>query len=171
MKSLRLTASLAAAILTAAILTPAARAQERIEVPWAELGPALAGHIVSTVLPDGTVLRGHVLDVSADQLRFEANKTSNGALYPKEELSLARNQLKVFSYTQKRGRGRAIGAAIGAAAIVASFYIPIEINSNEAGDGNATAQHVAMGGIGAGLGYLVGNQVDKRTITVIVAPD
>ena len=116
MKSLRLTASLAAAILTAAILTPAARAQERIEVPWAELGPALAGHIVSTVLPDGTVLRGHVLDVSAEQLRFEANKTSNGALYPKGELSLARNQLKVFSYTQKRGRGRAIGAAIGAAA-------------------------------------------------------
>ena len=123
MKSLRLTASLAAAILTAAILTPAARAQERIEVPWTELGPALAGHIVSTVLPDGTVLRGHVLDVSADQLRFEANKTSNGALYPKGELSLARNQLKVFSYTQKRGRGRAIGAAIGAAATLAAFYV------------------------------------------------
>ena len=85
MRPLRFAAAVVAATLTAAVLSPAARAQERIEVPWAELGPALAGHIVSTVLPDGTALRGHVLDVSG-------------------ELSLARNQLKVFSYTQKRGR-------------------------------------------------------------------
>ena len=139
MKSLRLTASLAAAILTAAILTPAARAQERIEVPWAELGPALAGHIVSTVLPDGTALRGHVLDVSAEQLRFEANKTSNGALYPKGELSLARNQLKVFSYTQKRGRAPS-GRQLALPQPLRPFM------------------------------YL-GSQVDKRTITVIIAQD
>ena len=139
MRPLRFAAAVVAATLTAAVLSPAARAQERIEVPWAELGPALAGPIVSTVLPDGTVLRGHVLDVSADQLRFEANKTSNGALYPKGELSLARNQLKVFSYTQKRGRAPS-GRQLALPQPLRPFM------------------------------YL-GSQVDKRTITVIIAQD
>ena len=122
-KPLRPTAALVAAMLIAAVLSPAARAQDRIEIPWPELGQALAGHSVSTVLPDGTVLRGRVLDVSADQLRFDANKTSNRTLHPKGELSLAKSQLTVFSYTQKRGHWRAIGAAIGAAATFAAFYI------------------------------------------------
>ena len=127
MRPLRFAAAVVAATLTAAVLSPAARAQERIEVPWAELGPALAGPIVSTVLPDGTALRGHVLDVSAEQLRFEG------------ELSLARNQLKVFSYTQKRGRAPS-GRQLALPQPLRPFM------------------------------YL-GSQVDKRTITVIIAQD
>jgi hypothetical protein len=170
MKPIRLTAALAAAILTAVLLTPAAEAQERIEVPWPELGQALAGHIVSTVLPDGTILRGRVLDVSAEQLRFDADKTSNPSLYPKGELSLAKSQLRVFSYTAKRGYWRAAGAAIGAAGTVAAVAVPLTIAKNEGAEDTALG-YALSGGLGAGLGYLIGNAADKREITVVVAQD
>ena len=38
------------------------------------------------MLADGTVLRGHLLDVSADQLRFDANKTQNPVPVAPEDL-------------------------------------------------------------------------------------
>jgi hypothetical protein len=138
------------------------------------LGQALSGHTVSTALPDGTVLRGHVLDVSADQLRFDVNKTSNRALYPKGELSLAKNQLKVFSYTERRGHWRAIGATIGAAAGVAAT-LPIWATANneggfDPGDLPGTITLAGVGG-GAALGYGLGHAADTHEVMVIITKD
>lgn len=168
MKPFRLAAF--AAILIAAVWGPAAKAQQRIEVPWGELGRTLVGRNVSAVLADGTVLRGRVLEVSGDQLRFDANKSSNRSIYPKGELSLASNQLTAFSYTQRRGHWRAAGAAIGAAGGAAAISPLLIISGNESSESVAPG-YALFAGIGAALGYLIGNEADKHEIMVTITRD
>ncbi|MDA0206174.1 MAG: hypothetical protein O3A53_11780 [Acidobacteria bacterium] len=116
MKSPHFTTALAAALLSAALLSPAARAQTKMEVPWMGLAQALDGRVVNTVLLDGTVLRGRVLDVSYDELRFQVKRTSKPVVYPKGEIAIPKGQVRVFSYTFRNGtRGRKLGAVIGGA--------------------------------------------------------
>jgi hypothetical protein len=175
MKPLRITTTLAAALMTAVMLSPAARAQKKIEVPWSELGQALGGHTVSTVLPDGTALRGRAIEVCDRELRFEVKKTSNRSGYPKGELSLAKSQLTVFSYTEKRGHWRAAGTAIGAAGGLAGtspLWGWVLENKPQRVDVDSGAIFVA--GVVAGaaaLGYGIGNAADKHEVTVIIAGD
>lgn len=169
-KSQRFTMALIAAILAATILSPNASAQEQVKVPWAELPYVLEGRVVSTVLVDGTTLRGRVRDVSSTELRFDVKKTSNRDLYPKGESHVPREQLRVFSYTEKKGNWRAIGAAIGAAGGVAAGTIPVQIAYNEHGSARA-AGYAFFGALGAGLGYLGGHIADTHTTTVVVAND
>ncbi len=176
MKSLRFLAC-AAAILFAGLHGSAAFAQERIEVPWTELAPALAGKVVSTVLVDGTTLQGRVLDVLADELRFEATKTSNRDLHPKGNISLPRSQVSVFSYKERRGYWRAAGTAIGvvAGASIGALYCA---KSNgcirgfqSTSSGNlGTVAAVSIGGGGA-AGYFAGRAADLHETMVVLAKE
>ncbi len=173
MQPLRTTTALGAAIMTAVILSPFARAQEKIEVPWVELGRAVDGQVVSTVLTDGTVLRGRVIDVSDSELRFDVKKSSNRSIYPKGEVSLAKSQLTVFSYTEKRGYWRAAGTAIGAAGGLAGTS-PLWgwVLENKPQRIDVDSGVVLVAGVVAGaaaLGYGIGNAADKHEVTVVIA--
>ena len=64
-------------------------------------------------------------------------KTSNRDLYPKGESHVPREQLSVFSYTEKKGNWRAIGAAIGAVGGVAAGTLPVIYAYNEQGSNRA----------------------------------
>ncbi len=171
-KSLRITTAVVAAILTATILSPAASAQDQIEVQWAELAYVLEGRVVSTVLVDGTVLRGQILDVSSTELRFEVKKTSNRDLYPKGEGSVPRGQLRVLSYTEKYGNWRAIGTAIGVGGGALASMPVWAPAANEGGLNELTGSITgALIGLGAAAGYGLGHVADTHTTTVIVAKD
>ena len=170
MHSFRLTAAVALAALTLGMFSPYAQAQDRIEVPWAELAGALEGRKVSTVLVDGTLLQGRLLGVSPTEARFNVSKTSNSDLYPRGERAIPKAQLTTLSYRQMGGpKWRPIGTAIGAAS-GALATLPYWVTAS--GEGGLKGQNAAitLGGIGAiaALGYLLGHEGDKRLITVVV---
>lgn len=175
MKPLRITTALAAAIMTAVMLSPTVRAQQRIEVRWAELPQVLDGRVVSAVLVDGAVLRGRVLDVSATEARFEVKKTSDRNLYPKGEGSVTREQLSAFSYRDRRGHWRAAGTAIGGGAGAVPAVLLCGLRSDDACSGGyqnsdkMAAAAAAMVGVGAVVGYLAGHAADLHETIVVVA--
>ena len=172
MKSPKFATTFAAALLSAVLLSPAALAQTKMEVPWMGLAQALDGRVVNTVLLDGAVLRGRVLDVSYDELRFQVKKSSKPVLYPKGEVAVPKGQVKVFSYTYRNGtRGRKLGAVYGGAAGVFATIAVASIATNEGGRINGAARGVLAGiaGAGVGLGYGIGHAADTETMTVLVA--
>lgn len=171
MKSPNLTTALAAALLSAALLSPAAVAQTKMEVPWLGLAQARDGRVVNTVLVDGTVLRGRVLDVSEDELRFQVKSTSKPAEHPKGEIGVPKDQVQVFSYTYRDGaRGRTLGALIGGAAGAVPALFVAKIAHNEGGNlkGNVAGALAGIAGAGIGLGYGLGHAADTKTMTVFV---
>ena len=171
-KSLRITTAVVAAILTATILSPGAPAQQRIEVQWAELAYVLEGRVVSTVLVDGTVLKGRILDVSPTELRYEVKKTSNRKLYPKGEGSVPRGQLRVLSYTEKHGNWRAIGTAIGVGGGALAGTPIWATAANEGGQNELTGSiTAAVIGLGAAAGFAAGLNADTHKTIVVVAKD
>jgi hypothetical protein len=66
-----------AALLLFAQLPVAYSATKPTEMRWSELGPFIAGREVSTVLPDGTFVRGRALAVDADALVLDVSKSSD----------------------------------------------------------------------------------------------
>ena len=171
-KSPRFTTAVVAAILIATILSPSTQAADQIEVQWAELPHVLEGRVVSTVLVDGTVLRGRILDVSPTELRFEVKKTSNRDLYPKGEGPVPREQLRVLSYTEKHGNWRAIGTAIGVGGGALASMPVWAPAANEGGQNELTGSiTAAVIGIGAAAGYAAGLNADTHKTIVVVAKD
>ncbi len=172
MKSPKFTTAVAAALLSAALLSPAARAQTKMEVPWLGLAQGLDGRVVNTVLLDGTALRGRVLDVSENELRFQVKTTSKPVVYPKGEIVLPKGQVKVFSYTYRNGsRGRKLGAVAGGAIGAFPTLLVAGIVNNEGGNipGNVAGVLAGIAGAGVALGYGFGHAADTKTMTVFVA--
>jgi len=175
MKSPKFTTAFAASLLFAALLSPAAHAQTKMEVPWLGLAQALDGHVVNTVLLDGTALRGRVLDVSENELRFKIKETSKPVVHPKGEMTVRKGQVKVFSYTYRNGSGgRIIGTAIGGAAGLVPTLLVASITKGEGGnifdvDPGVGTVLTGIAAAGVSLGYGVGHVVDTKTMTVFVA--
>lgn len=168
MKSPKFAAAVAAVLLVAALLSPAARAQTKMEVPWLGLAQALDGRVVDTVLLDGTALRGRVVDVSENELRFQVKTTSKPSVYPKGEIAVPKGQVKVFSYKHRSGsRGRALGAVIGGAAGAVPALFLAKLASNEGA--NAGGALAGIVGAGVAIGYGLGHAADTKTMTVFVA--
>ena len=71
------------AVLLAIHGTGRAAQEERIELKWNEVAQAVAGRTVQMVLPDGTSLKGPVLNVTSEALEIQIKKTSNGQTYRK----------------------------------------------------------------------------------------
>ena len=137
-----------------------------------QLGQALDGRVVDTVLLDGTELRGRILAVSENELRFRAKATSKPAVYPKGEIVVPKRQVKVFSYAYCNGsRGRILGAAIGGAAGAVPTILAGTIANNEGGNlpGNVVGVLAGIVGAGVALGYGVGHAADTETMTVFAA--
>lgn len=170
MQSFRLSTTLLAALLTSLTLIPTVSAADRVEAQWTDLPRLLQGHTVSTVLVDGTILRGQFLDASPTELRFQVKKSSNRAQYPKGENSLPRTQLSAFSYTERSGKWRAIGTAIGATAGGLIASVPLRVGDNEGGASGLMVGIAATAiGTGTGLGYVGGHVADTHTTTIVVA--
>jgi hypothetical protein len=172
MKSPKYITALVAVLFSTALLSSAADAQTKTEVPWRGLAQALDGRVVNTVLLDGTALRGRILEVSENELRLRVKTTSKPSLYPKGEIVVPRGQTKVFSYTYRNGtRGRVLGSVAGGAAGTVPTILLGVISGNEGGNLPSNVVGVLAGIVGAGaaLGYGLGHAVDTKTMTVYVA--
>ncbi len=139
------------AVIFATHGTASAAREERIELKWSELGQAVAGRTVQMVLPDGTSLKGPVLNVTSEALEIQIKKTSNRQTYPKGQISIPRSSVSVLRYTQVRGRWRAIGTAIGAgaSAVVGSLVYTRFNNEANPETGAALAAGSVAGGAAA----------------------
>lgn len=172
MKSPKFITALAAVFFSAALLSPAVRAQTKTEVPWLQPAQALDGRVVDTVLLDGTALRGRILDVGENELLFRVRTTSKPGVYPKGEIVVPKGQVKAFSYTYRDSRrGRTLGTAIGGAAGLAPAILAGAIANNEGGNirGSVVGVLAGIAGVGVALGYGLGHAADTKTMTVFVS--
>ena len=159
----------ATAVLFAIHGTGRAAQEERIELKWNEVAQAVAGRTVQMVLPDGTSLKGPVLNVTSEALEIQIKKTSNRQTYPKGQISIPRSSVSVLRYTQVRGRWRAIGTAIGAGASAVVGSLVYTRFNNEANPETGATLAAGIVGAGAAAGYFAGRGADKRvTIITIV---
>ena len=86
------------------------------------------------------------------------------------EVSIPKDQLTVLSYTERRGKWRAIGTPIGLAGGAVPAALVLAIAENEGGQNEATGG-IAAAAIGGGtaVGYLAGHIADTHTTTVVIA--
>ncbi len=161
------------ALWVAVALCPVASAQRQFEVAWEALPSTLGDRVVSTVLVDGTELKGRVLGVSPTELRFQVNRTSKPVFYPKGEVTIPRDQLGAFGYYERRGSlWRKVGTAGGAGGGFLVGLPILLIANNEGGQNNLTVGIAAAAtGAGAGLGFLLGREADTKRIVVVIADD
>ena len=161
------------AVLFATHGTASAAREERIELKWSELGQAVAGRTVQMVLPDGTSLKGPVLNVTSEALEIQIKKTSNRKAYPKGQFSVPRSSVSVLQMREVKGSWRAIGTALGAGAGSTLAWFVAQGVFHFTGEGSATPGRTGIvAGLGAGVtaaGYFLGREADKRaTIITIV---
>ena len=169
MQSFRFAVTAVAAVLAFALLSPCLLGQVRVEAAWDEL-TLYSGRKVSAALVDGALLTGSIVAVSDDGLRFRVKKTSNRDLYPRGKVMIPRSQLSAFSY-QEMGRvlWRPLGTAIGAGA-GSMASLPFWVTASGEGGLKGRNAGITVGAIGglAAVGYLLGRQTDKRTVTVVI---
>ena len=79
------------------------RAAQEIELKWNEVARGVAGRTVQMVLPDGTSLKGPVLNVTSEALEIEIKKTSNRKAYPKGRFSVPRSSVSVLRIKEVKG--------------------------------------------------------------------
>jgi hypothetical protein len=148
-------------------LLPGAEPRQ-IELSWNELGPRLADHKVTTVLPGGTRIEGKVMQVEPDGLRLKVTKTSDRAVLRKGERLIPRQSVSVLRVTEYRKLGRLLvpTAAVGiSAGVVAANYPNIYV-----GGAVVAFPAVIAGGL-TGLaigGYYAGKRIDRRITEIHV---
>jgi hypothetical protein len=74
------------------------------ELPWAELGPAIAGKKIQLILPGGVEIQGNVLRVEPGALRLDVTRTSNKKAIRKGENSISRpavSTIRISRYTKR----------------------------------------------------------------------
>ena len=129
---------------------------QEFTLTWKDLAPLAVERKAVAVLSDGAQLKGKVLAVEPEGLRMQSGKGET--LVPRAALT----ELRV-SRTTRRWRliGAGIGAGIGApVAGAAHTYL-----NNEGGSSPLVALLVV---VPAGLGYLAGWAVDRKTVTIHV---
>lgn len=153
-------------------LTPALAAkEERLELKWNELGPAVEGKEVTVALTDGGIIEGQVLDVGSDALSMDIKETSNPQDYPKGQKSVLRSLVSVVRLKEVRGNWRAIGTAIGLGATVPLGIAFAQYGENESNpELGATIAAVLIGG-GVAAGYFLGRAADRRVVVITIVPD
>jgi hypothetical protein len=126
---------------------------------WDELAVTITNQTISLVLPDKTKLRGIAREVRSDVLVLDVRRSSNTRLHAKGRTEIPRASVSTIDMYLRRqpggGRGAAIGAGVGAAAMSPlAFYI---------GESNSAPDWVAGVAIVAGIvvGAIIGHRFDR----------
>ncbi len=140
-------------------------------VTWSEFSAKVAPkHTIRMVLPDGTLVEGHPLQLTADAMELSITRTSNRQAHAKGRATIPRGSVSVVEVRSPRWKGKLIGA-----------LAPIGIGTAIAVGGMAANQgsddiyvYAAAGGLtiaaGAPAGLLVGRAIDRRFERFTIIP-
>lgn len=157
-----------------AVATPAQ--DERLEVKASEteqLKVLLERQKVNAVLTDGTRIKGKVKEVRSGVLVINVEQPEGAAGLAKGEQSLATDRFNTFEMKSYKGKKRGILAAtLG----FAGLALGVGINATEAeslgGEGSRTAAGIAVMVAttvgGAAVGYALGRNLDKKSLTIVI---
>ena len=125
--------------------------QIRQRSTWNELSRMIPGMNIRMTLPDGTVIRGQVLEVRPDELVVDVRRTSNGRLHPKGRTGIPRPDVSAIELFLRRPPGAkpnvgAIGAGLGGAAVSPLIFSLGETNKISGWAALAMAIGAAAGG-------------------------
>jgi hypothetical protein len=134
-------------------------ADKMLSLKWSELSSVIAGHNVELAQPDGSILRGKVLEVLPDAMVLIVTKSSGKKAFPIGRTEIPRAQVAVLNLTKSNAnKGVLIGALIG---------IPLGIGTGKLqGVGAGTGTAVLFTGIGG----LIGGATQHATMITIL-PD
>jgi hypothetical protein len=160
----------AAALSIAFGLVPALRAGERnVRLPWAELGPAVSGRKISTILSDGTSLSGKVIAIKPEAMVVHMGKTSDPGRFH-GDAEVPRALVSALRVSKPGWKWRVIlplTCAVGFAAAGGAIGGRVDPGGFIISDGAANG--IAVGLVtGAATGYVAGHFADKHTLIVEV---
>ncbi len=142
-------------VAVCALLAMSARA---LDVRWSELGPLADGRKARLTLADGSRVSGRIVAVTPEGVRLVTSK---------QETLVPRAQVKRLRISRNSRHWRPIGAAIGLGAGLPGAVVVHTYLNNE-GAGTPLVSLLAI--VPAGIGYLVGWSLDRKSIEVSVAP-
>ena len=155
-----------AALLTVSTLLPAASGPGQLELPWTELGAAIADAKIALVLPSGTHIQGKVLSVDADAIRLHVSKTSDKKDIAKGDREIPRQSVSFVQVTRYSKVGR-IACTLG---LAAALGLAVAVQDVDVYEGPAvaivpavTAAGVAGGAVG---GYYIGKRLDRHVTEI-----
>ncbi len=134
---------------------------------WNDLSSSIQGMEIQIAFPDGTTVRGQVLDVRADELVIDVRRTSNARLHAKGRTGIPRPDVSVVEVFV-RGRPErnpdagAIGAGLGAAAVSPLLFYLGETNKTSGWAALAIAVGASAGGA------VIANHVRGRSESVVI---
>ena len=77
-------------------------ASRPLELKWSELDPVITAQKIALALPDGTRIKGRVLEVRPDSLLMQIRHTSNKKAHPKGLASVPRASVTEIEVTERR---------------------------------------------------------------------
>ena len=151
--------------------TLAHAADHRIQSAWPELASHVQGRKISTVLTDGTEVKGRVVSVTPEALLIAVSKTSQPARY-RGTSPVPRPLLSSLRVSKQGWKWHAILPVAGAIAIgFAGAVIGGRIDPHGFIFSDGAANGVLVGGIvGATGGYLAARHADRHTLLVDIVP-
>ena len=141
---------------------------KQVELPWGDLKPLIVDKKVTLQLPDDVTVKGRVLAVRDDGLYLNIKKRSNKKAYSKGPTVIPRADVSLIEFRQRRGfmyRGilTSVGAVVGAAIVVA---VAVRAGGTSGGE-----EFALLGGIGAALGYVIGDSADTKVTRIKIVDD
>lgn len=149
-------ASVAVKLLAMLAVAAAAHA---LDVRWAELGPLAGGRKARVTLADGSRVTGKVAGVTPEGIRM---------VTAKQETLVPRAQVRQVRISRTTRHWRPIGTLIGLGAGLPGAVVLNTYLSNE-GAGTPLTALVAV--VPAGIGYLVGWSLDRKSTDVRIVPE
>ena len=155
-----------------------AYAASGLRVGWEQLR-VVTGKTVSIVMPGGAVVSGKAVRVEPDALVVDIRKTTDECAYPKSELRVGRDKLRVLEMQRRRHvfartlatagvmLGLAAGAGVQSAADGCSVF---EILGNCHASAGGTVAIVGFTALGGVSGYFGGRAADTHRVTIEIVP-
>lgn len=141
-------------------------AAQDTRVSWSGLGPLVNGRTVAVTLPDGTDLKGKVVEVADSRLVMDVARTSNRNAHPKGRTDIPKASVRVLQVHRSGAKWKVIGTTIGLGAGLA-IAAPVNTYAHNEGDGAPLAVAAIVAGPAA-LGFLAGWAADRKTVTIVV---
>jgi hypothetical protein len=140
-----------------------------LELKWNELTPLIGGQMVQMVLPDSTTIKGEAIAVREDALLMDIKRTSNPSVHPKGNALIPKASVNLIRLERRRGSwGRSLGTVVGVLTGVVVGAYTAATTTDSAAAGIPVFLGIA-GGVSVG-GYLIGREVDKRTMMIKIVP-
>ena len=144
-----------------------AAGEQRKELAWAELGPAIAGKKIQLVLPGGIEIQGNVLGVEPEALRLDVTKTSNKKAIRKGENSIPRPAVSTIRISRYTKRWRLILTPGLPGALLLAMTVAVTHQRYSPDPQKVVSIGMVVTASSTIAGYYLGKHLDRQELTEI----